>query len=321
MKGSVQNNRKDNLFEDVLNEFLFHCKFEKGLCEKTIKAYKVDCLQLQSFVSKYYNIDNFENITKDILKNYIQTISSLKPKTTKRKIASMKALFSFYEYDKDNFVNPIRKIKIRIQEPRVLPTVMQNNEVEQILRYFYEKKDRNAWGSHIYIESIRNICIIELLFATGIRVSELCGLRCNDIDLINGSIKVNGKGSKERMIHICSYDVINMLKEYYSYTKHHSYFFINRLGNRLSEQSVRLLIKKCIKELRITKKITPHTFRHTFATLLLESGVDIKYIQTFLGHSSIVTTQIYTHVNLNMQRIILQNNHPRNGISISQHFE
>lgn len=317
MKETRKEQKNNATIEDVINGFLFHCRCEKRLSEKTVKAYNLDCSQLKNFIHTNFKIGYFECITKDVLKKYIQVISSFKPKTVKRKIASMKALFSFYEFENDTFVNPVRKIKIQIKEPKVLPVVMQNNEVEQILRYFYEKRELDKMpGSYTYLAKTRDICIIELLFATGIRVAELCDLLCSDIDFENGSIKVNGKGSKERIIQICSSEVLRILKEYYIYAEPQTYFFINRLGNRISEQSVRLLLKRCVKELQLTKKITPHTFRHTFATLLLERGVDIKYIQTLLGHSSIVTTQIYTHVSLNIQKVILINKHPRNGLKI-----
>ena len=317
MKETIEKQRRNTTIEEVINDFLSHCKYEKGLSEKTIKAYNVDCNQLKAFIYEDFQISHFILITKSMLKSYIQVISSFKPKTVKRKIASLKALFSYYEYENDTYVNPIRKIKLQVKEPKVLPIVMQSNEVEMILRYFYKTREQNTvCNSYTYLARTRDVCVIELLFATGIRVAELCCLLCNDVDIENGSIKVNGKGSKERVIQVCSPDVLAILKEYKSYANPQTYFFITRLGNRLSEQSVRLLIKKCRKDLQMTKKITPHTFRHTFATLLLEKDVDIKYIQTLLGHSSIVTTQIYTHVNLNKQKEILLNKHPRNELRL-----
>lgn len=303
---------------NVMDDFLFHCHYEKGLSMKTIKAYQVDIRQFEEFILENYLIECFEDITKDMIKCYLQKISGFMSKTIKRKIASMKALFSYYEYENDAYINPMRRIKIRIKEPKKLPVVMCDKDVKMILEYFYNKKnnliDKNGY---YYIARTRDVCIIELLFATGIRVAELCNLQCRDIDLINGSIKVNGKGSKERVIQICSKDVVSLLKEYRALAKPHSDFFVNRLRHGITTQSVRLLIKKCVKELEITKHITPHTFRHTFATLLLESDVDIKYIQTLLGHSSIVTTQIYTHVNLNKQKKILVQKHPRNKFMIT----
>jgi len=301
---------------NVKNDFLFHCKYEKGLSKKTIKAYEVDINQFINFIKNKYSIQEFESITKEMLKKYLQTMSGFKPKTIKRKIASMKAMFTYYEFENDTFINPIRKIKLRIKETKTLPTVMCINEVELILKYFYEKLDTDSIYNYKHLNLVRNLCIIELLFATGIRVEELCNLQCKDIDLYNGNIKVHGKGGKERIIQICSEEVITILKDYNLIAKPKTFFFINRLGNCISTQSVRLIIKKITKELNLTKNITPHTFRHTFATLLLEENVDIKYIQTLLGHSSIVTTQIYTHINLNKQKEILLNRHPRNKLFI-----
>ena len=146
------------------------------------------------------------------------------------------------------------------------------------------------------------------------RVSELCSLCNKDVDVIHGTIKIIGKGNKERIVHICQTDALNALLEWNSVKTELSPglpYFINRLNNRLSTQSVRLMIRKLASKCGFNKHVTPHTFRHTFATLLLEEDVDIKYIQHLLGHSSIVTTQIYTHVNLHKQRQILSDKHPR----------
>lgn len=318
MKEMTDRKKKAVTVMNVMEDFLFHCHYEKGLSMKTIKAYQVDIKQFEEFILENYSIECFEDITKDMIKCYLQKISGFMPKTIKRKIASMKALFSYYEYENDTYINPIRRIKIRIKEPKTLPVVMCDKDVKMILEYFYNKKNNLVDKSgYYYLARTRDVCIIELLFATGIRVAELCSLQCGDIDLINGSIKVNGKGSKERVIQICSKDVVSLLKEYRALAKPQSDFFVNRLRHGISTQSVRLLIKQCVKELELAKHITPHTFRHTFATLLLESDVDIKYIQTLLGHSSIVTTQIYTHVNLNKQKKILVQKHPRNKFMIT----
>ena len=181
---------------------------------------------------------------------------------------------------------------------------------------YRQRIENSRHNSYTYKAQIRNIAIIELLFATGVRVSELSQLQCKDVDLMHAVIKVYGKGSRERIIQICSEDVISILNEYKELIQPTTSFFINRFGHEISAQSIRLLVKRCVKELRLSKHITPHTFRHTFATLLLEEDVDIKYIQSLLGHSSIVTTQIYTHVNSNKQKTILYQKHPRNKIEI-----
>ena len=167
--------------------------------------------------------------------------------------------------------------------------------------------------------SLRDAAVMETLFATGVRVSELCQLNTSDIDLSEGIIKIFGKGSKERIIQICNKDVLHTLRIYYNEfrPKDDGAFFLNRFCNRLSEQSVRIILKKYSSQVQTSMHITPHMFRHSFATFLLEADVDIRYIQRLLGHSSITTTQIYTHVSTSKQKDILTKKHPRNKISLS----
>ena len=284
---------------------------------KTIDAYQIDLKQLKEYLYTFYSVELIKSVSKEMIKAYLQKISDYKPKTIKRKIASMKAFFSFYEFENEAFINPFRKMKIHLKEPYILPTVMCDSEIKQILEFLYRQRiQNNRHNGYTYKAQIRNIAIIELLFATGVRVSELSQLQCKDVDLIHAVIKVYGKGSRERIIQICSEDVIAILNEYKELIQPTTSFFINRFGHEISAQSIRLLVKRCVKELKLSKHITPHTFRHTFATLLLEEDVDIKYIQSLLGHSSIVTTQIYTHVNSNKQKEILYQKHPRNKIEI-----
>ena len=168
---------------------------------------------------------------------------------------------------------------------------------------------------------LRNLAVLELLFATGLRVSELCSLRPNDINLKNGEIRIWGKGSRERMVYIGNPESLTILKQYEKAfapkIQTANWFFINRLGSRLSEQSVRNMVTDYTQRALVQEHVTPHMFRHTFATLLLEEDVDIRYIQDILGHSSITTTQIYTHVSQNKQKSILKKKHPRNKISYS----
>jgi integrase/recombinase XerD len=199
---------------------------------------------------------------------------------------------------------------------------MTISEVSKILNVVYkEEKETVNPTSYHQKELIRNITVLELLFATGIRVSELCSLKVKDVDLKNWTIKVFGKGSKERVIQICEQEVKVLLKKCFTLyrpdNENVNCFFINRVGAPLSTQSVRLMIHKYVKQAGLEKRITPHTFRHTFATLLLEEDVDIRYIQNLLGHSTITTTQIYTHVNSEKQKKILATKHPRRKLSFS----
>lgn len=161
---------------------------------------------------------------------------------------------------------------------------------------------------------------MELLFATGARISEICSLKYENIDLEAQVLRIFGKGLRERNVEIENYDVLSILKRYYAIFKediHKSgFFFLNNRKQRLSEQSVRIMIKRLEEQVHSDIHITPHMFRHSVATMLLEEDVDIRYIQRILGHSSITTTQIYTHVTSSKQKEILRNKHPRNKIRI-----
>ena len=220
-------------------------------------------------------------------------------------------MLNFYECEDDGFVNPMRRMQIKMKLPVRIPVAMTLEEIREILKIVYSRKNNASVDK---VVALRDVAIIELLFASGMRVSELCSLCNKDVDMVSGTIKIIGKGNKERIVHICQTDTLNALLEWNNTKIDISPglpYFINRLNNRLSTQSVRLMIRKLASECGFNKHVTPHTFRHTFATLLLEEDVDIKYIQHLLGHSSIVTTQIYTHVNLHKQRQILSDKHPR----------
>ena len=294
----------------VIEDFLWHCEFEKKLDRKTLNAYKAD---LSQFVNNIGDL-NISEVTKDVLRKYLQTISHFRHKTIKRKIASLKAMLNYYEYENEWYNNPMRKMKIRMREPIRLPTVMSIEEVKSLFNIVYKQQRNCKQETFSYHMATRNIAIVELLFASGMRVSELCDLRLCDIDMKQGCVRIIGKGNKERIVDISQKATLTAIKEWLKEQgpcDSQYPLFVNRLHNKLSTQSVRLLIKNLVSLTQIKKKITPHTFRHTYATLLLEEGVDITYIQHLLGHSSVVTTQIYTHVNLQKQYELLSKKHPR----------
>lgn len=310
------------LLPDAYKEFLSHCRYEKNLSEKTIKAYRTDLEQLLTFMkSRSFDIA-ITAISKTELKEYLISIGSLKPKSIKRKIATTKALFNYLEFEDILSVNPFRKMRINIKEPKRLPQVMDIREITRIFKTAYSyKKMETTPETYSYFLALRNIVILELLFSTGARVSEIAGLTKNNINLDSGCVTIRGKGDKERVIQICNRESIDLIKHYYKLYKQliekaGNYFLINRLGHRLSDQSIRTIVKRLAGDAGITRHITPHVFRHSFATLLLEKDVDIKYIQSLLGHSSIMTTQIYTHVNRAKQKQILKTKHPRRDFNM-----
>lgn len=299
----------------LISAYLQHCQIEKGLSQKTIKAYRIDLLQF----SRYIGCD-LCSCDKAAVQNYLSLLhTQYKAKSVKRKIASLKAFFTYLVDEEILLSSPFEKLRIKLHEPFILPKTIPLSTINLILQIAYKKKSTlsNTY-SYQYKACLRDIAVLELLFATGMRVSELCSLGPASIDLRNGVIKIYGKGSKERMIQISNPAVLSAVCAYYNafsrLIQDIGWFFVNRLGNQLSAQSVRNVINTYTALAGIDQHITPHMFRHSFATLLLEEDVDIRYIQQLLGHSSITTTQIYTHVTSKKQRDILATKHPRNKI-------
>jgi len=300
-----------NIHQEITT-YLYYCEYQKKLSTKSIKAYSIDLKQFVHYLSTVPE----QNPTKATISGYFMKLHQLySPRTAKRKLASIRAFFNYLEFEEMLDVNPIRKIRTKFQEPKVLPKTIPLKFIEQLLAIAHQEKNlaKTAYGS---FSARRNVAILETLFATGMRVSELCSLKTEDVNLEDGTIHVMGKGAKERVIQIGNDEVLAALQQYWVANTCQSVFFINRLSSRLSEQSVRFMIRKFVKKAEIALHITPHMFRHSFATLLLEEDVDIRYIQRMLGHSSIQTTQIYTQVTTEKQRQILTTKHPRNRMKI-----
>ncbi len=302
-------------------DFLSYCKIEKNLSPKTLKAYKTDLIQLNKFLIENKYSENVAEINKVYLRGYIGAMSDLRPKSIKRKLASAKALFNYLEYEDQIQMNPFRKMRIKINEPKQLPKVMNLSEITKIFQIAYRQKKLFTPRKMLtYGPVMTKVVVIELLFATGGRVSEIANLKAESVNLDSGTITIRGKGNKERIIQICNPDSINILKHYREIYKEQikkeGFFLINRRNKKISDQSIRNVVKDLASTANLSGNITPHVFRHSFATLLLEQDVDIKYIQSMLGHSSITTTQIYTHVNKEKQRQILMDKHPRKNIEL-----
>ena len=304
----------NNQIQNIKLDDISFCSNRKNLDNKTIKSYRIDLSQYECFIVN----QQLEWLDKNTIEQYIDYMhNEYKPKSVKRKIASLKAFFHYLEIEDIIELNPFHKIQIKYKEPFILPKTIPISNIEAIINYAYEqyKKATTAYSRKV---ALRNILILELLFATGMRISELCSLKADRFDFNDYIIKIYGKGSKERLIQICNANVRRLIDKYIITIKpeENEFFFINRLHNRLSEQSVRYMIDDYAKNARINQHITPHMFRHSFATLLLEEDVDIRYIQQMLGHSSITTTQIYTHTSIGKQKAILTTKHPRNKLEM-----
>lgn len=302
----------------ITEKYLEYCKNQKRLDTKTVKAYRID---LQQFETYFTNTDiltlsiiNIENFIEYLHQNF-------KPKTVKRKLASLKAFFHYLEYKNIIESNPFNKIKTKFREPLLLPKTIPLYTLENLLYTMY-KEYSQAHTSYKKKRALLDIAVSETLFSTGMRISEVCSLKNSDINMHDAVIRIYGKGSKERIIQIGSQDVIKLLRnyenEYFQEIQNSGYFFTKPNSTPLSDQSVRRMISKYCSLAAIELHITPHMFRHTFATSLLEADVDIRYIQEMLGHSSITVTEIYTHVALSKQKDILTTKHPRQNFSFPE---
>lgn len=305
-----------NTLESNVKIYLSFCKTQKCLDEKTLKAYLIDLKQFSDTISN----QQINDISTEDLESYITILhQTYKPKTAKRKIASVKAFFHYLEYKDIISSNPFHKVQIKFREPIILPKVIPLHIIEQLLRTIYTQHSL-AKTNYQKMKTLQDIAIVELLFSTGLRISELCTLKASDVNLFDNIILILGKGSKQRRLQIGNDDVHSILAKYqnkfYDRIQQTNYFFPNKSGQHINDQYVRKMIKNYTKLSNIDFHITPHMFRHTFATSLLETDVDIRYIQEMLGHSSINVTQIYTHVSTSKQFDILKNRHPRKDFKI-----
>lgn len=305
------------LLQDEIDKYLCYCEIQKELDIKTIKAYRTDIKQFTTFM------ENYDDIGKDEMNSYLMHIHSMyKQKTVKRKIASVKALYRYLEEEEIITMNPFHKMKTKFKEEIVLPKIVPRNTIENLLDYLYT--EMNSEGNTKWQQKLilRDIAVVEMLFSTGLRISELCNLQSKYFDSQTGVLCIQGKGGKERYLQIGNGDVLAILNSYkerfINDIEEHGFFFVNRYGKPLSEQSARRMIHKHAVNIRADRNITPHIFRHSFATFLIEEDVNIRYIQKMLGHSSITTTQIYTHVATEKEREILRTRHPRNKMQVGK---
>ncbi len=293
-----------------IGEYLDYCKFRKELDFNTLKAYRIDLRQFFEFAGKGMP-------DRRIIEAYITELhKKYRQKTVKRKIASLKAFYTYLEEQELITESPMRRIRTKFKEERILPRIIPRREIEKLLNVMYRQL-RSGKGKKTIL---RDLAVVEMFFATGARVYEVANIKIENMDLSSGIIRFMGKGGKERMIQIGSREVTVLLRQYYTENKEVirrcGYFFVNQNGNRFSEQSIRRMLKQYTKRAGIERNITPHMFRHSFATYLIEEGVDVSCVQRILGHSSIKTTQIYIHIAAGTQADILRNMHPRNKMHI-----
>ena len=290
-----------------IEKFINFMNIERAVAKNTIVAYKSDLIQFSKFLINQ-EIKSWKNVTANDIEKFSIEMSkrSYSNSTKARKIATAKSFFDFLLQEGDISEDPSSKIKLP-KLGRKLPNTLKIEEMDSLI----------SAAESPTIPGIRDIAMVELMYATGIRISELISLNTEDIKIEHGYIRCFGKGAKERLVPIHQL-AKNKLYRYLIYSrpklakeKINTALFLNYKGDRISRQTFWILLQKLVKKAGITKKITPHTIRHSFATHLLEGGAPLRHVQDLLGHSNISTTQIYTHLSNEYTKNEYMQAHPR----------
>ncbi len=294
-------------WQHALDDFKMYLKIECGLSENSILNYEYDIKKLMAYLKEFEQDISPELIGEDQLKAFIYEISKLiNARSQARLISGLKRFFDYLIFEDLRTSNPMAQI----ESPKIgqkLPEVISTTEIDQLI----------AGIDLSHPQGERNRAIIETLYACGLRVSELTNLKLSDLFFEEGFIKVHGKGSKDRFIPINS-RAVKYINLYVDHIRSHQdaqsgetdILFLNRRGKRLSRAMIFTLVKQLAKISNLKKTISPHTFRHSFATHLLENGADLRAIQQMLGHESIITTEIYTHLDKTHLKGVIDKFHP-----------
>jgi|TARA_B100002003_G_scaffold141343_1_gene130773 integrase/recombinase XerD len=294
----------------VLETFLNHLTVERGYSDHTLSAYSNDISHLIDFLMKQgLRRSDWNSLGEQNLHDYLNDLEKrgYAPSTKSRKIASAKSFFKFMKDEQIIENNPFKEVR-QPRAGRSLPKALTVAEVEQLL---------TAASSPTSAEEARDAAMVELMYAAGLRVSELVNLNLRDIDLDTATVRTIGKGLKERIIPIHG-SAVESVSEYITHFRRsqskqleNNALFLNRRGERISRQAFWLRLRRLAKRAGISSPITPHMIRHSFATHLLHGGASLRHVQELLGHSSIATTQIYTHLTNQYIRDEYTKSHPR----------
>lgn len=282
---------------------------EKSLSANSVEAYLNDIRKLAKFCEDQYGVKEVENVTYDILKEYLTFVNEMgvTNRTQARSISSVRSFFKFLVYDGVLETNPTKLLEAP-KIGRKLPSILTVEEIDSILNSVEMYKP----------EGQRNKAIIETLYSCGLRVSELIGVKISNINFRMGIIKIEGKGNKERIIPLsknAKQEIKLYMKGYRDYLDiqkgYEDVLFLNKRGTSLSRVMVFNIIKHLAERAGIKKQVSPHTFRHSFASHLVTGGADLRAVQDMLGHESILTTEIYTHLDNNYLKETINKYHPR----------
>lgn len=294
-------------WNQALEDFKLYLKIECGLTDNSIINYEFDIKKLINYITEFKSSSQPESIDDEELKGFIYAVSKvLNARSQARLISGLKRFFDYLIFEKFREDNPMSLI----ESPKIgqkLPEVLSLKEIDKMI----------ACIDLTHPQGERNKAIVETLYACGLRVSELTNLKLSDLFFEEGFIKVHGKGRKDRFIPINA-SAVKYINLYINHVRVHQetqrdesdIVFLNRRGKRLTRAMIFTMIKQLAKSANLKKTISPHTFRHSFATHLLENGADLRAIQQMLGHESIITTEIYTHLDKTHLKDIIERYHP-----------
>ena len=294
-------------WKDAISDFKDYLKIERGLSKNSIISYEHDLIKLTKFLEINKKIKPLQ-LSPEIIKEFIKHLSKeVSPSTQSRIISGIKSFYEYLLFEKLIKSNPLAEIE-QPKTQRKLPDTLSIDEINLMVSKIEKNKN----------EYCRNIAIIETMYGCGLRVSELINLKISDLYLDEDFLKVTGKGNKQRLVPISSINkkcIVHYLNESRSKIKikptYSDTLFLNRRGKGLTRAMIFTIVKNLTKLAGIKKNISPHTFRHSFATHLLENGADLKTIQQMLGHESITTTEIYTHLDNTALVNVMKKFHPR----------
>jgi integrase/recombinase XerD len=294
-------------FRDAADAFLRHCRSIRKLSPHTVRAYELDLARASQFLGRRAAVDACDKAKIHDYVRHLFDVRALKEASVKRHLATLRSFFRWLEEDRGEVDDPFRGTRIRIRMPKRLPRVIARSDLRRLLR-----RDGTVTFSDLtaYVAT-------ELLFATGMRVSELASLVDAAVDLEEGTITIVGKGNRQRRVFVPE-EIKSLLRDYRAARDRCSCesdtFLVNSRGAAASPQLIRRLIRTHGERCAVRERVTPHMFRHSVATYLLEEGVDIRYVQRLLGHRSISTTEIYTQVADAALKVRITERHPRRTI-------
>ncbi len=294
--------------KEALEDYLHFLRIEKQMADNTISAYQTDLTNYIEQLSKW-GVSTLQDVTKENIQQHLrsQKLEGKSARTLSRKVASIRSFHQFALRERLTDHDPSYQIE-HPQFDSVLPKFLTIDEVDALTAAIPKDK----------VQGIRDYALIELLYATGMRISECTQLDIEDIQLTMGFVRVTGKGQKERIIPL-NQTSVHLVQTYVEQARPKLFkpggddkaLFINQAGKRLTRQGIAKLMKQHAKRAGLSKEITPHLMRHTFATHLIENGADLRAVQEMLGHSDISTTQIYTHIGKKRLKEVYKEFHPR----------